>query len=246
MGKAIEIIYRKRTRNRLQYTGSYYHTIKEEYLLRVVVLDPKDKKQLPKIISACKVDGYEMTIVDGKFLNLSVENVLKNELYENKIRILLAKLFDYNLIESRFEFKIHLQFRGKLLPEQLYAMVTDRNDLSAKDHRYIVWPMSSADACKRQPLIHFWEKDRYIFDTMNGIWIQDYRGSAKEFRIPVKEIEKVYFHRKFMDTALINTDRENEFNGKEDWLELDLENPDMEMYEKMRAIDADFWIKWKE
>lgn len=81
------------------------------------------------------------------------------------------------------------------------------------------------------------------YPTKSAIFIDDFR-TTYEYRRPITDIEKIFLTKRYRDPAVIGTEQDYRYNGKLEVLELDLQNPDMAVYEQIRAIDNCIEVEW--
>lgn len=267
MGKVIEIDIRSIEK----HAGAYYdHTyvwsrkVANRFYWSTDYFDNNNIEHITPVVNKRLNMGFEVIRVDSQILPLSVDNILKEGKKPNrKFFVNVGKPLDMEKLQSRFIFNIRVQFRGKIFPTYLWPLDKTSNryqeahgGVSAKtDYSYVTWPTKygtpwaleypNSQRFPNDALIPNEEKGNYLFESYNQMYHDDVR-TDKEFRIPVPELEKVLFHIQYQDPELLGTDRENELNGKEEWLELDLQNPDMEVYKKMQVLEPRFWIKWED
>lgn len=151
---------------------------------------------------------------------------------------------DLNIAEVQeyFSFRISLQINGKRITD-FYPLSRGRTRIDEDIITFIGYEGhedgrfgklgATADALFGP---------RYI--TESSYRINDDRCS-EEYRKHISEIEKIILTKEFRDIEVIGTPNEFHLNGKKETIELDLRNPDMEVYEQIRAIDNCIEIIWE-
>ena len=243
----------------IEYYFELFYHFDKQYVYRVLWNIKAENEVLSNLVELLKKDEFSICKINWNIYPLTIENVMKERQDDDGcISLVIGKEIDFSKINSRFIFDIRVQFRGKIFPTYLWPLERDsrkyeeaHGGVSAKtDYSYVTWPTKIGTPFisgyeGNEAVVPDSEKEKYLFESYNSMFHSDYRTN-KEFRIQVSELEKVLFHIQYQDPELLGTDREDELNGKEEWLELDLQDPDMEVYKKMQVLEPRFWIKWED
>lgn len=224
----------------VRYRGGGYISI---YIL-------KDEIQVnPGIIELLKKEGYSKFTVYTKEeteRDLEYDKVVDYMNNNSKNGIIALRYLNSSQIDEFFDFEIYIQV-GKKTIKNFYTLVED--DEKTRNHEFVTFTAyatinnSLSEAQKKEIA----EMDRLFgehYKTNN--WHQsDQWRNPYEYRVHVSKIEKIILTKYFKDIDSIGTERQGLRNGKTEVLELDLRNPDMAIYEKMRAIDNCIEIEWE-
>jgi hypothetical protein len=217
------------------------------YISRRIAKDEIQKK--PDIIETLKKEGYTKFTVYTKEeteRDLEYNKVVDYMNNYSKNGIVTLRYLNRSQIDEFFDFDIAIQIENEIV-NNFYTLIED--DENTRNYEYVTFTAytsinnSLSEAQKKEIA----EMDRLFgehYKTNN--WHQsDQWRNPYEYRVHVSKIEKIILTKYFKDIDSIGTERQGLRNGKTEVLELDLRNPDMEIYEKMRAIDNCIEIEWE-
>jgi hypothetical protein len=246
MGEIVKI--NKKFGSCINILDSYYEYNKGNFVIKKIFFSSINYENINEIIKGLIVEGYSH-INDWKSdisLELNLVNI-KSQPSNEYINFFLAqKFFSWENVYEIFDFDIAIQIGNKLMRD-FYTLVEE--DRETINHEYVTFTAyttinnSLSEAQKKE----IEEMDRLFgehYKTNN--WHQsDQWRNPYEYRVHVSKIEKIILTKYFKDIDSIGTERQRLRNGKTEVLELDLRNPDMAIYEKMRAIDNCIEIEWE-
>lgn len=218
---------------------SYIHYPSKGYLekgysINMIISDPK-------IVLELTNEGYtKFTFLGVDFCFETNYDIVMDSIERfKKSFIFFRRYLSPSEVTETFQYDITLQICGRHITSfgPLYkgTELSDENIITFKSFEGNTYWAYGPDAD-----VAFGEK----FKSENPYLTDSFRDPY-EYRKHISEIEKIFLTKKFRDVEQIGSDHEHRFNGKIEVLELDLRNPDMEIYEKMRAIDNCIEIEWE-
>lgn len=246
MGNIIK--FNKKFGNCINILGSYYEYYQSNFVAKKIFLDDIDIVKFDIYINKLISEGYTH-IRDWKTklsLELNASNIKSQPFDESINFFVVQKFFSWENVYEIFDFDIAIQICNKLMRD-FYTLVED--DRETYNHEFVTFTAyttinnSLSEAQKKEIA----EMDRLFGEHYNtNNWHQsDQWRNPYEYRVHVSKIEKIILTKYFKDVDSIGTERQGLRNGKTEVLELDLRNPDMAIYEKMRAIDNCIEIEWE-
>lgn len=163
----------------------------------------------------------------------------------SKNGIITLRYLNSSQIDEFFDFDIVIQI-GKKIIKNFYTLV--EKDEETRNHENVTF---TAYTTVNNFLSEAQKKEIAEMDQLFGEhyktnnWHQsDQWRNAYEYRVHVSKIEKIILTKYFKDIDSIGTNPQGLRNGKTEVIELDLRKPDLNIYEKMRAIDNCIEIEW--
>ncbi len=204
-------------------------------------LQYKEIEASPNILELLLKKGFTKMFdrFNDSLVDFTLENINEQRKFKTLDFVVLKRDLDLDEISENFYYQITLQICGKHIisfyPLTKGMTTVDENIITFKTYDgNPYWEYGpEADALFRE---------KYISENEG---IRDGGRNKYEYRKHISEIEKIFLTKRFRDVEQIGSDNEHRFNGKTEVIELDLRNPDMEIYEKMRAIDNCIEIEWE-
>lgn len=220
------------------YNGIYTYT-HNGYVIKRISFADMDKT--PNILEECFCDGFEY--LEDYNTEKDLVNNLNNALEQkdNKYKIdfvVLKRYIKLKEVLENFSYNITLQFNGKHITS--FHHLSD--GIKTIDENIITFKTFEGN-----PNGNYGEEADKLFGkrypTENGL-LSDFGRYPFEYRKNINEIEKIFLTKEFRDVEQIGSEDEYIENGKKEILELDLRNPDMEVYKKMNSIENCIEITW--
>jgi len=200
--------------------------------------------QYPSILDVYKGKGFTKldNINDGED-EINIENVERCKKYDHVDFVTFIHNLNPSDVTNFFSYQITIQLCGKHI-KSFYPLADIVTTIDENIITFITYEDNEQGIYgKYGP-----EADALFgpkYPSKNACLSDDGRYPY-EYRRPITDIEKIFLTKKYRDVEVIGTDHDYLYNGKVEVLELDLINPDMEIYERMRAIDNCIEIEWED
>lgn len=215
---------------------SFHGFIKKAWLFDKV-------KDLGKEIEYSQLNGFSLFYESPHFEKLYELDLPKiSELIKNKKEgVFLVRMLSPEDVLESFSYEMSLQIKGKHIRE-FYPL--SRN-MEILDESIITFKTFEGNVGGEYG--NYGSEADELFgprhETQNG-YLSDQGRYPWEYRRHISEVEKVFLTKEFRDVEQIGSDDEYQKNGKKEILELDLGNPDMEVYKKFIEIENCIEIQW--
>lgn len=195
------------------------------------------------IVKKLKDDGF-CSLYDyesGKELLITHENILKQSSYKHADHVVLSFFVDKKDVSEFFQYRIFLQLKGKIIKE-FYPLTYGQEII---DKQIVTFNTFDGN------ISHEYGKYGHFADELFGprhecknLFMSDFGRYRWEYRVPIKETEKILMVKEFIDVENIGTEREHQKNGKKERIELDMQYPDMSIYSYINSVENCVEIEW--
>lgn len=220
--------------------GEYYNQNKDYAFVRI---DYSLIDENPNILEVYKNKGFTKLYdrIDGGNVDVSIENINRQKEYKYVDFFVLKRFLSQSDVTEFFYYKVTIQLCGKHITE-FYPLTDIGTCIDKNIITFVTYEGNSRGIFgKYGP-----EADALFgpkYPTKNH-FLSDCGRYPHEYRRPITDIEKIFLTKSYHDPEVLGTNDEHLYNGKVEVLELDLRNPDMEIYEQMRAIDNCIEVEW--
>jgi len=187
--------------------------------------------------------GYQFVYdrTEEKDIELNEENLLKQDI-EGYDYVVLVYQFDKNNVSEFFRYRVSIQIKGihiiQFEPLTRIHDVLDRNTITFIGYDGHPDGIFGKYGDKMDELFG----PRYKCENWQ---LSDFCRYPWEYRQPITAIEKIFLTKEFYDPSYIGTKSVYHLTGEKEILELDLRNPDMDIYRQMNAIEQCVEIEWE-
>ncbi|MCZ4696440.1 hypothetical protein DWB61_17410 [Ancylomarina euxinus] len=231
-----------------QYSGTvlkighdYYTYTDKGYVIERILYSEFDNN--PQCISSYLEKGFKLFDFQTKEdIPFTINNLLKQK-EERKYHnfFILQRYVRHKEVREYFRYNVTIQIKGKhitnfyplskdmeVLNDEIITFNTYEGNIDGEYGKY----GSTADRLFGKP-----------FKSQNG-HLTDMGRYPYEYRVSINDIEKIFLKKEYREITQIGTDNEYSFSGKYDMLELDLNKPDLVLYNEIRKIENCIEITW--
>ncbi|RZT96592.1 hypothetical protein EV201_1232 [Ancylomarina subtilis] len=239
------IIFKKHQGKCILIDNEFYSYSFERNVFKRVSFS-KHTSDYSDIIQSLKSKGFCFldSRKEKKLVELNCTNIINNFYDKHRDFFVAIKPINTDDVSEFFDFELDIQIEGERI-RSFYTMVEDDKETFNND--YITFEAKIVDGSFPADFVkHIKSLDAKFgprYQTNN--WHQsDQWRMMDEYRIHISRIEKIFLTKFFINPAHIGTDKHHEYNGKKEILELDLRNPDIDIYNKINAIENCVEIEW--